>query len=196
MCAVFIPAILRCCQCVQPPLWGDGVSPTVRCVSICFFFVSHVTGHHNRDPSLVWEFISCRFVSYHGMIGLVCGYVVAVKQYHPDSVPFPPPTPPTLRVKVSCHCQNGHPLQFSLFFQHIPLAIAIIFPILSLCQVLSYATTWLVLNGLFSSWVYLRFFQKNQQGSRGDMSEGFSFATFFPEPIQSVQSYQTHVLPS
>ena len=45
----------------------------------------------------------CRFVCYHGMIGLVCGYVVAVKQLHPDSVPFPPPTPPTLRVKV-CVC--------------------------------------------------------------------------------------------
>ncbi|CAI8048888.1 Transmembrane protein 115 [Geodia barretti] len=110
--------------------------------------------------------VSFLFVSYHGMIGLVCGYVVAVKQYHPDSVPFPPPTPPTLRVK------------------HVPLTVATVFLVLSLCGVISYASLWLVLNGISSSWVYLRFFQRNQQGSRGDMSESFSFASFFPEPIQ------------
>ena len=39
------------------------------------------------------------------MVALACGYVVAVKQFHPDSVPFPPPAPPTLRVKVQqCTC--------------------------------------------------------------------------------------------
>ena len=42
----------------------------------------------------------CRFLKIHGFIGLVCGYLVAVKQAHPDSVAFPPPAPPTLRVKV------------------------------------------------------------------------------------------------
>jgi hypothetical protein len=110
--------------------------------------------------------VSFLFVYYHGMIGLVCGYVVAVKQYHPDSVPFPPPTPPTLRVK------------------HVPLTVATVFLVLSLCGVISYASLWLVLNGISSSWIYLRFFQRNQQGSRGDMSESFSFASFFPEPIQ------------
>ncbi len=41
-----------------------------------------------------------RVVPYHGMVALACGYVVAVKQFHPDSVAFPPPAPPTLRVKV------------------------------------------------------------------------------------------------
>ena len=34
-------------------------------------------------------------------MALACGYVVAVKQFHPDSVAFPPPAPPTLRVKVA-----------------------------------------------------------------------------------------------
>ena len=46
------------------------------------------------------SFSSPRFVPYHGLIALACGYVVAVKQFHPDSVAFPPPAPPTLRVKV------------------------------------------------------------------------------------------------
>ena len=45
-----------------------------------------------------------RFVSYHGLVPLACGYVVAVKQFHPDSVAFPPPAPPTLRVKVGILC--------------------------------------------------------------------------------------------
>ena len=76
------------------------------------------------------------------------------------------------------------PPSLFLFLQHIPLAVAIVFPVLSLCGVLVYATTWLVISGIASSWVYLRFFQRNQQGTRGDMSESFSFATFFPEPIQ------------
>ena len=49
------------------------------------------------EPS---SFSSSRFVPYHGFIALACGYVVAVKQFHPDSVAFPPPAPPTLRVKV------------------------------------------------------------------------------------------------
>ena len=48
-----------------------------------------------------------RFVPFHGLVSLACGYVVAVKQFHPDSVAFPPPAPPTLRVKV---CQRKKPL--------------------------------------------------------------------------------------
>ena len=46
------------------------------------------------------SFILYRFAHLHGFIGLVCGYLVAVKQAHPDSVAFPPPAPPTLRVMV------------------------------------------------------------------------------------------------
>ncbi|NWJ06513.1 TM115 protein, partial [Crypturellus undulatus] len=34
-----------------------------------------------------------------------------------------------------------------------------------------------------SSWVYLRFYQRHARG-RGDMSEHFAFATFFPELLQ------------
>ncbi len=50
-----------------------------------------------------------RLVPFHGLVALACGYVVAVKQFHPDSVAFPPPAPPTFRVKVrkgssNCDC--------------------------------------------------------------------------------------------
>jgi hypothetical protein len=39
--------------------------------------------------------------------------------------------------------------------------------------------------GLFISWIYTRFL-KVQDGIRGDRSETFSFASFFPEFIQYV----------
>ncbi|XP_014163065.2 transmembrane protein 115 [Geospiza fortis] len=39
--------------------------------------------------------------------------------------------------------------------------------------------------GLLSSWVYLRFYQRHSRG-RGDMSDHFAFATFFPEILQPV----------
>ncbi|NWY05464.1 TM115 protein, partial [Nothoprocta ornata] len=34
-----------------------------------------------------------------------------------------------------------------------------------------------------SAWVYLRFYQRHARG-RGDMSERFAFATFFPAPLR------------
>ncbi|KAM4652837.1 transmembrane protein 115 isoform 1-T2 [Discoglossus pictus] len=37
--------------------------------------------------------------------------------------------------------------------------------------------------GMLSGWVYLRFYQRHSRG-RGDMSDHFSFASFFPGPVQ------------
>ncbi|XP_068109105.1 transmembrane protein 115 [Hyperolius riggenbachi] len=37
--------------------------------------------------------------------------------------------------------------------------------------------------GMVSGWVYLRFYQRHSRG-RGDMSDHFSFASFFPGPLQ------------
>ncbi|KAM8930476.1 transmembrane protein 115 [Pelodytes ibericus] len=37
--------------------------------------------------------------------------------------------------------------------------------------------------GMLSAWVYLRFYQRHSRG-RGDMSDHFSFASFFPGPVQ------------
>ena len=68
--------------------------------------------------------------------------------------------------------------------QHLSLLIIFISLILALCQLVSYAFFWLSLSGTAIAWIYLRFYQKRDQGLRGDMSEGFAFATFFPEMIQ------------
>ncbi|KAM9324365.1 transmembrane protein 115 [Gastrophryne carolinensis] len=39
--------------------------------------------------------------------------------------------------------------------------------------------------GMVSGWVYLRFYQRHSRG-RGDMSDHFSFSSFFPGPLQPV----------
>ena len=66
-------------------------------------------------------------VPFHGMVALACGYVVAVKQFHPDSVAFPPPAPPTLRVKVHevvnvCEHINFERHHYSLSLSLSPLS--------------------------------------------------------------------------
>ena len=166
-----------------------------------------------------------RLSPFHGLSALLCGYIVAVKQLHPDSVPLPPPAPPTLRVKVikrvdfisetpGClqhvvekSCSSDQFLAFPtlslpspfpplpsplslhspsppLSPQHLPGFLVLLSLVLAIVGVVSYPLLWLVLSGSAVSWTYLRFYQKKEQGSRGDMSEGFAFATFFPECIQ------------
>jgi len=42
--------------------------------------------------------------------------------------------------------------------------------------------------GIIISWTYLRFFQSHQNGTKGDMSASFSFASFFPSIISPIIS--------
>ena len=96
----FSKDIFSCCECVMSLVWSVCVDPSLRHFSVRLFPVGPHQTLLQAPSTVIFNYLPPRFVSYHGMIGLVCGYVVAVKQYHPDSVPFPPPTPPTLRVKV------------------------------------------------------------------------------------------------
>ena len=77
--------------------------------------------------------------------------------------------------------QNTHS---NLPFQHLPGLLVLLSLVLAVVGVVSWPFLWLVLSGSVVAWTYLRFYQKKDQGSRGDMSEGFAFATFFPEFIQ------------
>eukprot|EP01102_Stenamoeba_stenopodia_P014466 TRINITY_DN4808_c0_g1_i2.p1 TRINITY_DN4808_c0_g1~~TRINITY_DN4808_c0_g1_i2.p1 ORF type:complete len:174 (+),score=30.07 TRINITY_DN4808_c0_g1_i2:567-1088(+) len=47
--------------------------------------------------------------------------------------------------------------------------------------------------GLLYSWVYLRFFQV-RGSTKGDVSEGFAFATFFPEILQTPVSIVSNLI--
>ena len=57
---------------------------------------------------------------------------------------------------------------------------------LTLLGVLSPSYSIMSFTYVMASWVYLRFYQIRTDGTRGDMSDNFSFASFFPEPIQLV----------
>lgn len=41
-------------------------------------------------------------------------------------------------------------------------------------------------SGLLVAWVYLRFYQRHPNGSKGDSAESFSFSSFFPSIVQPV----------
>ena len=79
------------------------------------------------------------------------------------------------------------------------LIITIAF-ILAIFQVVSYSFCWLAFSGTATAWIYLRFYQKKDQGLRGDMSESFAFATFFPEmfqpPLATLGGFTYHLLVS
>jgi hypothetical protein len=60
--------------------------------------------------------------------------------------------------------------------------------ILAIFKVISFTHFLLAFNGVMVSWIYLRFFEKQESGHRGDMSVEFSFATFFPELLHPIVS--------
>jgi len=80
----------------------------------------------------------------------------------------------------------------SLRVPRFPLLHAIGIFLLSLTPLLSFASFLLVTTGFLTSWIYLRFYKQaipdletSQPSSlRGDASESFAFAEFFPDPIK------------
>ncbi|PVU86246.1 hypothetical protein BB561_006770 [Smittium simulii] len=47
--------------------------------------------------------------------------------------------------------------------------------------------------GIFVSWIYLRFYKRNGD-IRGDLSEAFSFSSFFPESLQPIVKYISNIV--
>lgn len=80
----------------------------------------------------------------------------------------------------------------SLRVPRFPLVYLGLVTILSLTPLLSSASFWLALFGFLTSWTYLRFYKtvfpdlESSQGSslRGDASETFAFAEFFPAAVK------------
>lgn len=80
---------------------------------------------------------------------------------------------------ILCACNNG-----IISLQHLPLMVTVLALFLALLKLVSFTHSLLAFNGIVVSWLYLRFYEKQDSGQRGDMSESFSFATFFPELMQ------------
>ncbi|KAF9353674.1 hypothetical protein BGX26_008559 [Mortierella sp. AD094] len=99
----------------------------------------------------------------YGLTGVVAGFLIGFKQLVPDHLI-------TLWSVLSIRVKS------------LPLLFAITMVIegyISQSQI----NFLMAIYGLFISWIYSRFFRV-QDGIRGDRSETFSFASFFPELIQ------------
>lgn len=72
---------------------------------------------------------------------------------------------------------------FVFSFQHLPVVVIFIALLLAVFKLVFYAHSLLALSGTLTAWIYLRFYQR-RDGGRGDMTESFAFATFFPELMQ------------
>ncbi|RKP36612.1 eukaryotic integral membrane protein-domain-containing protein [Dimargaris cristalligena] len=100
----------------------------------------------------------------HGLICLMSGFTVALKESIPEH-------------KVSIYHRA-----LSFRVKYLTLAyLAIVFILALLLR--SYPPLTLAVAGVYASWLYLRFY-KDHNGTQGDYSDAFAFATFFPDPVQ------------
>ncbi|KYK55720.1 hypothetical protein DCS_07684 [Drechmeria coniospora] len=90
----------------------------------------------------------------------------------------------------------------SLRVPRFPLVYVGIVAVLSLTPLLSRAAFWLAVFGFLTSWTYLRFYKSvfpdldtsQPAALRGDASETFAFAEFFPAPVKPfVATFADHV---
>jgi len=105
------------------------------------------------------------FLQFSGMTGILGGMMVAFKQIKPEQELSLKPL--GLRVK------------------HIPSIVVLVYSILCILGILPIVLLVMALSGTLIGWVYLRFYQPRGKGVKGDLSDGFSFASFFPEAAQS-----------
>ncbi|KAI8362281.1 eukaryotic integral membrane protein-domain-containing protein [Mortierella sp. GBAus27b] len=142
--------------------WGSREFLKFLCVSsigpmIAVYFTCLIGYVIHVDDGILYD------TRVHGMTSVISGIVIAFKHLVPEHLTtiwgvF------SIRVKFL-------PLLFAIYmtFEGFVLMNRIHFM--------------LAIYGLFMSWIYLRFIRV-QNGIRGDRSETFSFASFFPEPLQ------------
>ncbi|TPX39505.1 hypothetical protein SeMB42_g06345 [Synchytrium endobioticum] len=112
------------------------------------------------DPTYFYETQVC------GLGGILCGFVVAYKQMVPE------------------HTVTLFKF-FSIRVKQLPSLVIIGHLILVLFRLEGNLQFWVALYGSLSAWVYIRFY-KVQDGIRGDRSETFSIASFFPEVLHPI----------
>lgn len=147
------------------PLWG-------RRELVRFFLVVNVTvgilstAHYILIYAAKGDAIYLYGVTIYGLTGYLAAVCVSVKQLLPDSVVF-------------------STALFKFKNNHIPLASFIFSWILYILNLTSGVSVITLFYGLIVSWIYLRFIQFHPTNrTRGDLSDGFSFYTFFPNVLQ------------
>ncbi|XP_055606596.1 transmembrane protein 115 [Uranotaenia lowii] len=123
--------------------------------SFYYLFYSMIT----KDTELLFN------VHIHGLAGMNAAVSVAVTQIMPD------------------HLIARTPLgKFSN--RNVPLTVVIASIIMWACGLLDGTYPAMFASGMYVSWVYLRFYQRHSNGTRGDSAENFRFASFFPNVLQ------------
>lgn len=146
------------------PLWGQMEMMTffavvnigVAVISTTFYLLLYMC---TTNTDLLFS------VHIHGLAGYIAGVSVAVKQIMPDLVLIKTPLG-------------------KLSNRNVPLIVFFLALIVWLVGLLEGTYPTMFLAGLLVSWVYLRFYQRHSNGSKGDMADYFTFASFFPNVIQ------------
>ncbi|KAK9878670.1 hypothetical protein WA026_023119 [Henosepilachna vigintioctopunctata] len=146
------------------PLWGQMemmsffaiVNFGVAVITTIFYLILFA---FTSNDELLFE------VHIHGLAGYLAGVSVAVKQIMPDLV----------IVKTPLGKLSNRNVPLTAFFGSL---------VCWLIGLLDGTYPTMFLSGLIVSWIYLRFYQKHSNGTRGDMADYFNFASFFPNVIQ------------
>ena len=149
------------------PLWG-------RKELFRFFLVINVavgilsTAHYIMIYAAKGDAIYLYGVTIYGLTGYLAAICVSVKQLLPESVVF-------------------STALFKLKNNHVPLASFIFAWFLYLLNLTSGVSVITLFYGLIVGWIYLRFLQFHPTNrTRGDLSDTFSFYTFFPNVLQPI----------
>jgi len=109
-------------------------------------------------------------VRVHGLAAFKGGVFVALKQTRGEDTVF-------FKVKI----------------KQIPVLYLCVATLLCATGFISFKYLVMLYSGVFSAWVYLRFFQRHSRG-RGDLAEHFSFASFFPKVLRGPIGFFSNAL--
>ncbi|CAG5113341.1 Oidioi.mRNA.OKI2018_I69.chr2.g7452.t1.cds [Oikopleura dioica] len=108
--------------------------------------------------------------SIHGLASFKAGVFVALKQSRgEDTVIF--------RLKV----------------KQIPFTYLCCAAVLCMTEIISFSYFVMLNTGMFSAWIYLRFFQQHSRG-RGDLADHFAFATFYPKIFRGPVGFLSNII--
>ncbi|XP_076351805.1 transmembrane protein 115 [Tachypleus tridentatus] len=146
------------------PLWGAIemltffaiVNTFVAFLSVTYYIILYTV---TSDPNFLF------LIHIHGLAGYCAGVAVAVKQIMPE------------------HVLLSTPLG-KLRNRNVPLNVLLLSLVLWLVGLLRGTYPVMHTAGLLTSWAYLRFYQYHSNGTRGDMAESFTVASFFPNVLQ------------
>ncbi|URE16150.1 serine threonine-protein kinase [Musa troglodytarum] len=147
------------------PLWGSKeflkfIIVVNLLTSICVFVTAIALYYITRQESYL-------YTPFSGFHGVLSGFLVGIKQILPDQ-------------------------ELSLFILKIkakwmPTLVALISVTTSFFTMDSVSYLPTLLFGIYMSWIYLRYFQRQPETSlKGDPSDDFSFSSFFPEFLRPV----------